>query len=190
MMTVDKLTHVCRCNLQLSPRRRLTKHADHSIGIGIGIDSYIAIEIGISLTRPSFLAHSLAMTSPLSTPAVLQGMADALPTHQQGDDSSDLASSYEVIALLVHSYLAALSFRLCGFDQNKPIRVSFVPLPLWSLAPAPQANVRVLSNHSRMRENRTKTPCRLECRLRYPQFRLQAQAVVHAVSHPRRPHGK
>ncbi|QPG94656.1 hypothetical protein C2857_006648 [Epichloe festucae Fl1] len=61
------------------------------------------------------------MTSPLSTPAVLQGMADALPTHQQGDDSSDLASSYEVIALLVHSYLAALSFRLCGFEQDKPI---------------------------------------------------------------------
>ncbi|KAG6020830.1 hypothetical protein E4U41_002708 [Claviceps citrina] len=61
------------------------------------------------------------MTSPLSTPAVLQGMADALPTHPQGDDSSDLASSYEVIALLVHSYLAALSFRLCGFSEDRPI---------------------------------------------------------------------
>ncbi|KAG5948675.1 hypothetical protein E4U53_006181 [Claviceps sorghi] len=61
------------------------------------------------------------MAAPLSTPAVVQGMADALPTHQPGDDSSDLASSYEVIALLVHSYLAALSFRLCGFTEDKPI---------------------------------------------------------------------
>ncbi|KAG5980615.1 hypothetical protein E4U55_003840 [Claviceps digitariae] len=61
------------------------------------------------------------MAAPLSTSAVVQGMADALPTHQPGDDTSDLASSYEVIALLVHSYLAALSFRLCGFNEDKPI---------------------------------------------------------------------
>ncbi|KAG6002714.1 hypothetical protein E4U21_002823 [Claviceps maximensis] len=61
------------------------------------------------------------MAAPLSTSAVVQGMADALPTHQPGDDTSDLASSYEVIALLVHSYLAALSFRLCGFSEDRPI---------------------------------------------------------------------
>lgn len=55
--------------------------------------------------------------------AILQGMADALPTHAQGDESSDIASSYEVIALLVHAYLASLDFRLCGFDEDKPIRM-------------------------------------------------------------------
>ncbi|KAK2605797.1 hypothetical protein QQS21_003751 [Conoideocrella luteorostrata] len=61
------------------------------------------------------------MASPLSTSAVVQHMADALPTHPQGDDSSDIASSYEVIALLVHSYLSALSFRLCGFSEDVSI---------------------------------------------------------------------
>lgn len=61
------------------------------------------------------------MASTLTVGAVLQAMADALPAHQPGDDSSDLASSYEAIALLVHAYLAALNFRLCGFDQDKPI---------------------------------------------------------------------
>lgn len=57
--------------------------------------------------------------SALSTEAILQWMADAIPTHPKGDDSSDLASSYEIIALLVHAYLAALGFRLCGFDEEK-----------------------------------------------------------------------
>lgn len=59
--------------------------------------------------------------SALSTQAILQGMADALPTHNPSDDSSDLASSYEAIALLIHAYLAALDFRLCGFDEDKSL---------------------------------------------------------------------
>lgn len=68
----------------------------------------------------------------LSTNAILQGMADALPTHAKGDDSSDLASSYEVIALLVHSYLAALDFKLQGFNEDKTLRTSypFLIIPL------------------------------------------------------------
>ena len=61
--------------------------------------------------------------SALSTTAILQGMADALPTHTKGDDSSDLASSYEAIALLIHAYLAALDFRLCGFHEDKNLRM-------------------------------------------------------------------
>jgi hypothetical protein len=69
----------------------------------------------------------LVIMSQLSTNAILQGMADALPTHKKDDDSSDLASSYEVIALLVHSYLAALDFRLCGFHQDKNLRMPFNP---------------------------------------------------------------
>ncbi|KAI1017361.1 hypothetical protein LB505_004901 [Fusarium chuoi] len=61
------------------------------------------------------------MSEPLSVAAILNGMADALPTHPPNDDSSDLASSYEVIALLIHSYLAALGFKLLGFDEDKNI---------------------------------------------------------------------
>jgi hypothetical protein len=60
--------------------------------------------------------------SRLSRESILQGMADALPTHPKGDESSDLASSYEAIALLVHAYLAAIGFRLQGFDEDKKIR--------------------------------------------------------------------
>lgn len=59
--------------------------------------------------------------SPLDTSAVLERMADALPAHAHGDDSSDLASSYEAVALLVHAYLTALGFALCGFDEDKPL---------------------------------------------------------------------
>ncbi|GJN69720.1 hypothetical protein PLICBS_003770 [Purpureocillium lilacinum] len=59
--------------------------------------------------------------STLGTAAILKGMADALPAHPPGDDSSDLASSYEAVALLIHAYLAALGFELCGFDEDKPM---------------------------------------------------------------------
>lgn len=59
--------------------------------------------------------------STLTTTAILQGMADALPTHTKGDDSSDLASSYETIALLIHAYLTALDFKLCGFHEDKAL---------------------------------------------------------------------
>ncbi|KNB18724.1 hypothetical protein FOXG_22346 [Fusarium oxysporum f. sp. lycopersici 4287] len=61
------------------------------------------------------------MSEHLSVTAILSGMADALPTHLHSDDSSDLASSYEAIALLIHSYLAALGFKLQGFDEDKKL---------------------------------------------------------------------
>lgn len=69
------------------------------------------------------------MRSNLSIAAVVQGMADALPTHQAGDEGSDLASSYEVIALLVHSYLTALKFRLCGLTEDSLLRKPREPPP-------------------------------------------------------------
>ncbi|KAG7406204.1 hypothetical protein Forpe1208_v014417 [Fusarium oxysporum f. sp. rapae] len=62
------------------------------------------------------------MSEHLSITAILSGMADALPTHPPSDNSSDLASSYEAIALLIHSYLAALGFKLQGFDEDKKLR--------------------------------------------------------------------
>lgn len=82
------------------------------------------------------------MSEPLSVGSILAGMAEALPTHPTGDDSSDLASSYEAIALLIHAYLAALGFKLCGFDEDKKLRkLSFQPVK-------PSSNTRVQLNAS------------------------------------------
>lgn len=46
-------------------------------------------------------------------------MADALPTHSQGDTTSDLSSSHEALALFTHACMASLGFRLLGFDEDK-----------------------------------------------------------------------
>ena len=64
------------------------------------------------------------MANPLTIDALLQGMADAIPTHPKDDQGSDLSSSYEVFALLIHSYMTALKFRLLGFDEDKRIGTS------------------------------------------------------------------
>lgn len=61
------------------------------------------------------------MGDPLNTQAVLQHMADAIPTHPQGDTSSDVSSSYELLGLLAHACMTALKFRLLGFDEEKRI---------------------------------------------------------------------
>ncbi|RYP73644.1 hypothetical protein DL771_003532 [Monosporascus sp. 5C6A] len=58
-------------------------------------------------------------TNPLSPTAILQRMADALPTHAHGDTTSDLSSSHEAIALFTHACMVALDFRLLGFDEDK-----------------------------------------------------------------------
>lgn len=70
-----------------------------------------------------------ANMSRLGPSAMVSRMASALPNHQKGDDGSDLASSYEVIALLIHSYLEAIGFRLVGFDEGKPLRTLPPGLP-------------------------------------------------------------
>lgn len=67
--------------------------------------------------------------STLSTNVILQGMADALPSHRKDYDGSDLSSSYEVIALVVHSYLTALGFKLYGFNEGTHLRTSLSPEP-------------------------------------------------------------
>ncbi|KAK7748516.1 hypothetical protein SLS62_008556 [Diatrype stigma] len=61
-----------------------------------------------------------AATNPLEPAALLQRMADALPTHPRGDTTSDLSSSHEALALFAHAVMAALGFRLLGFDEDAP----------------------------------------------------------------------
>lgn len=57
--------------------------------------------------------------NPLDPTAILQRMADALPTHARGDTTSDLSSSHEALALFAHAVMASLGFRLLGFDEDK-----------------------------------------------------------------------
>ncbi|KAI0193137.1 PI31 proteasome regulator N-terminal-domain-containing protein [Astrocystis sublimbata] len=58
-------------------------------------------------------------TNPLSPSAILQSMADALPTHEPNDTTSDLSSSHEALALFTHGCMVTLGFRLLGFDEDK-----------------------------------------------------------------------
>ncbi|KAK3399997.1 PI31 proteasome regulator N-terminal-domain-containing protein [Sordaria brevicollis] len=60
------------------------------------------------------------MAPPLSPAALLDGMAAALPTHAQGDTTSDLSSSLDAVALFTHSAMTSLGFRLLGFSEDKP----------------------------------------------------------------------
>lgn len=60
-------------------------------------------------------------SNPLRPQAVLQGMADALPTHEKGDTTSDMSSSFEAIALFTHACMVALGFRLIGFHEDEKI---------------------------------------------------------------------
>lgn len=58
-------------------------------------------------------------SNPLSPQNILQGMADALPTHQKDDSTSDMSSSAEVITLFTHSCMIKLGFRLLGFNEDQ-----------------------------------------------------------------------
>jgi hypothetical protein len=60
-------------------------------------------------------------SNPLSPESILQHMADALPTHQKDDTSSDMSSSYEAIGLFAHACMVAVGFRLLGFGEDKKI---------------------------------------------------------------------
>ncbi|KUI57507.1 hypothetical protein VP1G_04831 [Cytospora mali] len=57
--------------------------------------------------------------NPLSPQNILQGMADALPTHEKGDNTSDMSSSAEAVALFTHSCMINLGFRLLGFHEDQ-----------------------------------------------------------------------
>ena len=60
-------------------------------------------------------------SNPLSPHVILQGMADALPTHEKGDTTSDMSSSYEAVALFTHACMSSLGFRLVGFHEDQKI---------------------------------------------------------------------
>lgn len=64
----------------------------------------------------------------LSVDSILQHMADALPTHIQGDTSSDFSSSYEAIALFAHACMTAVGFRLIGFGEGQKIGIFYPPI--------------------------------------------------------------
>ncbi|KAK4126435.1 hypothetical protein N657DRAFT_688965 [Parathielavia appendiculata] len=58
---------------------------------------------------------------PLGPPAVLEAMANALPTHEKDDTTSDMSSSLDCVALFVHACMINLGFRLLGFNEDKKI---------------------------------------------------------------------
>ncbi|KUJ06864.1 uncharacterized protein LY89DRAFT_790240 [Mollisia scopiformis] len=75
--------------------------------------------------------------NPLGTESILQHMADALPTHPQGDTGSDFSSSYEAIALFAHACMAAVGFRLVGFGEGQKMEAECTRLaprlaPQWN----------------------------------------------------------
>lgn len=57
---------------------------------------------------------------PLSADSVLSHMADALPTHEKGDTSSDISGSIEAVALFSHACMTAVGFRLRGYSEEEP----------------------------------------------------------------------
>lgn len=68
--------------------------------------------------------------NPLSPQNIMQGMADALPTHEKGDTTSDMSSSTEAIALFTHSCMIKLGFRLLGFNEDQKMGKHLVLHPL------------------------------------------------------------
>ena len=60
-------------------------------------------------------------SDPLGPAAVLEAAANALPTHEKDDTTSDLSSSLDCVALMVHACMLNLGFRLLGFDENQKI---------------------------------------------------------------------
>ena len=59
--------------------------------------------------------------NPLSPAAALAKMAEALPTHEKDDTSSDLSSSLDAISLFTHACMVGLGFRLLGFEEDQKI---------------------------------------------------------------------
>lgn len=84
---------------------------------------------------------------PLNPQAILDRMAEALPTHEAGDTSSDLSSSLETFALFVHASMTLLEFRLVGFEEDQKMGEYFSTLRTAVLyAPSPPPGPLCTSN--------------------------------------------
>lgn len=83
--------------------------------------------------------------NPLSPQNILQGMADALPTHEKSDTTSDMSSSAEAIALFAHSCMVNLGFRLLGFNEDQKMGAQLHPTP-----PQPILNTKLTLTRVRM----------------------------------------
>ncbi|KAK4159215.1 PI31 proteasome regulator N-terminal-domain-containing protein [Cladorrhinum sp. PSN259] len=75
--------------------------------------------------------------NPLEPAAVLAVMANALPTHEKDDTTSDLSSSLDAVALATHATLTTLGFRLLGFKEDQNIEAECTRLaprlpPQWN----------------------------------------------------------
>ena len=68
-------------------------------------------------------------SSPLSPVSIVDRMAQALPTHEKDDTTSDLSSSLDAIALFTHACMAGLDFKLHGFHEDDKICMCPVNLP-------------------------------------------------------------
>ncbi|KAK1755604.1 PI31 proteasome regulator N-terminal-domain-containing protein [Echria macrotheca] len=60
----------------------------------------------------------ITMSAPLSPESILGQMAQALPTHEPDDTTSDLSSSLDAIALFVHACMVNLEYKLVGLNED------------------------------------------------------------------------
>ncbi|KJZ80003.1 hypothetical protein HIM_00717 [Hirsutella minnesotensis 3608] len=108
-----------------NPARRdefhLRLHLHHSTPPSPSDSGLTQSSISASATRDSSPSRHTFAQQTHDGARALERMAAALPAHPDGDETSDLASSYEAVALLIHAYLAALDFGLCGFAEDKPL---------------------------------------------------------------------
>ncbi|KAK4448032.1 PI31 proteasome regulator N-terminal-domain-containing protein [Podospora aff. communis PSN243] len=56
--------------------------------------------------------------NPLSPARIVERMAEALPTHDKDDTTSDLSSSLDVVALCIHASMANLDFKLVSLNED------------------------------------------------------------------------
>lgn len=63
----------------------------------------------------------MSTMNPLAPASVVKEMADALPTHEKDDNTSDCSSSIDAIALFAHACMVLLGFRLLGFNEDQKI---------------------------------------------------------------------
>lgn len=64
----------------------------------------------------------MSKPSNASAAPLVKAMADAIPTHQRDDASSDLSSTLDVLALFAHANMVSHGFRLVGFSEDQIVQ--------------------------------------------------------------------